>query len=128
MQVFANPYSKEESIMFNSEQNKIKMESTPNVDFFAFKKMQDELLKKQRYENALRVHEESLHTSSMNNYEKTQYYLKRNDMNALKSIENQKHMQYLNKAKDRGLISTKEYSKQLSKLNPPFSNQYNNKS
>ncbi|WP_353162131.1 hypothetical protein [Acinetobacter guillouiae] len=123
MQAFAN--SKEKSLMFNSEQNEIKMESISKVDFFEFKKEQEEATKKQRYENALRVHEDSLNTSSMNDYEKTQYYLKKNDMNAVKSIENQKQMQYLNKAKDRGIISNEEYSKKFSKLTPHFSNQSN---
>jgi len=124
MQAFAN--SKEKSIMFDSEQNEIKMENTSNVDFFEFKKKQEESSKKQRYENAIRIHKHSLNTSNMNDFEKNQYYLKINDMNAVKSIDNKKQMQDLNRAKNRGLISNEDYSKKIRKLNPPFLNQYNN--
>ncbi len=111
--------------MFSSEQNEISLESTPSVDFFDFKKQQEELSKKQRYEKAVKIQEDSLNTSTMNTYEKTQYYLKKNDMNAVESLQNQQNIQYLQKAKDRGLISNDEYQRKFNNLNTPLLNQRN---
>jgi len=125
MPAFSEQNSKERSLMFSSEQNEISLESTPSVDFFDFKKQQEELSKKQRYEKAVKIQEDSLNTSTMNTYEKTQYYLKKNDMNAVESLQNQQNIQYLQKAKDRGLISNDEYQRKFNNLNTPLLNQRN---
>ncbi|MFW1735561.1 MULTISPECIES: hypothetical protein [unclassified Acinetobacter] len=125
MPAFSEQNSKERSLMFSSEQNEISLESTPSVDFFDFKKQQEELSKKQRYEKAVKIQEDSLNTSTMNTYEKTQYYLKKNDMNAVESLQNQQNIQYLQKAIDRGLISNDEYQRKFNNLNTPLLNQRN---
>lgn len=125
MPAFSEPNSKERSLMFSSEQNEISLESTPSVDFFDFKKQQEELSKKQRHEKAVKIQEDSLNTSTMNTYEKTQYYLKKNDMNAVESLQHQQNIQYLQKAKDRGLISNDEYQRKFNNLNTPLLNQRN---
>lgn len=89
LQVFAESNSSEKSIMFSNEETAPLEGKNSNIDFFASRKNQEALSRKQKYEDFIENQENLSNTSNMGKDEKIQYYLKNNNMNAIQHIINE---------------------------------------
>jgi hypothetical protein len=86
LQVFAESNSAEKSIIFNNTENTSLQTKKSNIDFFASKKNQEALYKRQKDEDFIEDEENFSNTSNMGKDQKIEYYLKNNNMDAIKYI------------------------------------------
>lgn len=70
---------------------------------------------KQNQSSYIRMNENQSNTANMSSFERSQYFLKSHDNQALKTEENMQNLRSLEKAKNRGVISNKEYNQGVAK-------------
>lgn len=89
LQVFAELNSSEKSLIFIHKENDLIQAKKSNIDFFADRKNQEALFKRQKYEDFIKNQENFSNTANMGKDEKIKYYLKNNDIHAIQYITNE---------------------------------------
>ncbi|SPL68864.1 hypothetical protein [Acinetobacter stercoris] len=119
--VYAESSSKQPQsyVFLQNAENQNGRHGEENVNFFELSKQQEQETRKQREANAVKMHENRVNTSHMSSFERSQYFLKNNDIQALQAEETDQQLKSLQKAKSRGAISEKDYQQQMMKQTKP---------
>ncbi|WP_376744298.1 hypothetical protein [Acinetobacter sp.] len=85
------------------------------VDFFELSRQQELERINQRDANVVKMHENRANTSNMSPFERSQYFLKNSDTQALNAYVNEQQLESFQKARNRGAISEQDYQQKLIK-------------